>query len=1370
VEDECKRCQDTCTSSNALVRLRCEANKARCIEYASLTAVFRGPLPDLCANEGRTTPQDRLRRVFDLIDACAQQEDGVAVTSSLFSDLKILPCAFICDVAHAVVPNAFTIAVCANQFSSWATYDLAALLVHELVHIEQDKKWGYEGFNCRYTLDTPDYFFGNILRRAVGAHAREHCVEIPAYQREAEWQDACRLFQEKVVFVNRCWERVRLIVEKNPHQRSGDKTLPHSSVSLEPGEQHTVWVPARMGTVYGQGLPVHARTINLYWVAISDSGQYLPKTRIFEGRKFRATVGGKPWNVSPAFERVDAWAGSEVDIECPISEFQLAPVVSENCRECVPDTQCPSGTSCKPLEGGSDSEGFCVSDAPGACDHGYPCATNADCFSWLPCTEGFCRETYPPREFFGEAALCLRGWKANHATYGLVTLKTGDGQFDPHLRALCGRDMESKFHTYEAVTPIGEVRIWTGSLTVGTGGQCVELAPGEERVVVAGTWRYQAVNHCKNGHRELSILIYRRLNTQAGANTPITLEIVPAKEMTKRDESLPDGCVGIASLPDGICGCATANADCTNELHCVSGATCNAVGSCTDAGFMSAPCRNWRDKFFDVVRLVPATQPALPAVPEFVNDKVHCLKGWKEKADTYRLLTAVAHTDDDGFGVICPEGFRVGFHRFEADTPIGPVVVWSASLGVGARCSGPPKLCRGSTCWFHTLGCKNGQTETMLTKYMLLEGRAASTDITLEIVPASRLTVAHRDALPEGCVGLAALPASVCECGNDCAAHLQCGRGPSKAACSDIGACGGSSLRTSTCDAWIKSQTDTITLDASEPKLPPVPEFLGATVHCVRAWSAVDTSYRLVSMNHESDHGLLSLCPEGFSTQNFHRFKADTPIGGVMVWSGSLGAGALCSGERNVCSGPSCWRMRTGCKNGQRETIITKYTFLDTRKAASTEITQELVPAWRLTTHKRDKVPTGCVASASLDAGVCFCGTRGDCFNELQCERNQVCTTNGTCSQRSVTRNKECTEWITKNFSPTRLEPEPEPELPACPPTPSDCIDGTLCLPDDYIDPEDCGSSSSSQRAALPAAVHADGNRVCQISPCESGMSCWPSFFISPSECPPPSATPSSDPSVTPSPSESAHPTASLTPRPTLPPTATAEPSTVPSPSASANPTPSGSGEEIGPPATATSTPTAEVQSDSVCFPASALVELEDGRMVRMDALRHGDAVRAKTGSHPDAFSKVYFFGRKQEQRYARYVVLRLGDGSSLSASPQHFVFSSGMGRMVRADAMRVGDWVETSVMGVSKRVQISAIEWRLERGAYNPHNLQGELYVNGIRASCYTAAVPPTIAHLLLAPFRMLCHIIGRNRADSFFHGDAPAVLLSTLKAYVPS
>jgi hypothetical protein len=41
--------------------------------------------------------------------------------------------------------------------------------------------------------------------------------------------------------------------------------------------------------------------------------------------------------------------------------------------------------------------------------------------------------------------------------------------------------------------------------------------------------------------------------------------------------------------------------------------------------------------------------------------------------------------------------------------------------------------------------------------------------------------------------------------------------------------------------------------------------------------------------------------------------------------------------------------------------------------------------------------------------------------------------------------------------------------------------------------------------------------------------------------------------------------------------------------------------------------------------------------------------------------------------------------------------------------------------------------------GLYNPHTLTGQIVVDGVLASCYTRAVHPAIARLLLSPLAML-------------------------------
>jgi hypothetical protein len=45
----------------------------------------------------------------------------------------------------------------------------------------------------------------------------------------------------------------------------------------------------------------------------------------------------------------------------------------------------------------------------------------------------------------------------------------------------------------------------------------------------------------------------------------------------------------------------------------------------------------------------------------------------------------------------------------------------------------------------------------------------------------------------------------------------------------------------------------------------------------------------------------------------------------------------------------------------------------------------------------------------------------------------------------------------------------------------------------------------------------------------------------------------------------------------------------------------------------------------------------------------------------------------------------------------------------------------------------VVAVSQERNTGLFNPHTLQGDIVVNGIKASFYTAVVAPTLAHSLL-------------------------------------
>ena len=49
------------------------------------------------------------------------------------------------------------------------------------------------------------------------------------------------------------------------------------------------------------------------------------------------------------------------------------------------------------------------------------------------------------------------------------------------------------------------------------------------------------------------------------------------------------------------------------------------------------------------------------------------------------------------------------------------------------------------------------------------------------------------------------------------------------------------------------------------------------------------------------------------------------------------------------------------------------------------------------------------------------------------------------------------------------------------------------------------------------------------------------------------------------------------------------------------------------------------------------------------------------------------------------------------------------------------------------------AVRSARKTGLYNPHTLHGDIVVDGVLTSTYTAAFSPTLAHVALAPLRAL-------------------------------
>jgi hypothetical protein len=151
---------------------------------------------------------------------------------------------------------------------------------------------------------------------------------------------------------------------------------------------------------------------------------------------------------------------------------------------------------------------------------------------------------------------------------------------------------------------------------------------------------------------------------------------------------------------------------------------------------------------------------------------------------------------------------------------------------------------------------------------------------------------------------------------------------------------------------------------------------------------------------------------------------------------------------------------------------------------------------------------------------------------------------------------------------------------------------------------------------------------------------------------------------------------------------------------------------------------------DLYCFPGDATVQLKDKSFKMMSDLEIGDQVLVA----PDTYSEVYMFSHRHHDVLATFVKLSTESGHVLHLTSNHYLYVNQ--RLTAARAVQVGDVVLTAAGAETRVANISTVS---KRGLYNPHTLQGDVVVNGIQTSTYTASVAPTLAHLVLWPVRLL-------------------------------
>ena len=129
--------------------------------------------------------------------------------------------------------------------------------------------------------------------------------------------------------------------------------------------------------------------------------------------------------------------------------------------------------------------------------------------------------------------------------------------------------------------------------------------------------------------------------------------------------------------------------------------------------------------------------------------------------------------------------------------------------------------------------------------------------------------------------------------------------------------------------------------------------------------------------------------------------------------------------------------------------------------------------------------------------------------------------------------------------------------------------------------------------------------------------------------------------------------------------------------------------------------------------------------------LRIGDNVATGLGR----FSEVFWFTHKNAEAWTFFVLLETHSGEKLKISGGHYLYVNG--HVLAAKNVKVGDVLDYGKI-------VSRISSEAGNGLYNPHTLDADIIVDGIRTSTFTTAFHPMLGHMFLSPLRWIHVCIG--------------------------
>lgn len=127
-------------------------------------------------------------------------------------------------------------------------------------------------------------------------------------------------------------------------------------------------------------------------------------------------------------------------------------------------------------------------------------------------------------------------------------------------------------------------------------------------------------------------------------------------------------------------------------------------------------------------------------------------------------------------------------------------------------------------------------------------------------------------------------------------------------------------------------------------------------------------------------------------------------------------------------------------------------------------------------------------------------------------------------------------------------------------------------------------------------------------------------------------------------------------------------------------------------------------------------------------------------------YSTIFMFTHQDAKFQTKFVALTVAANLTLTVTPSHFIYAASgpvsAGSVKAGDLLRLGDGSTSAVTKIREFVDV---------GVFNPQTEHGDIVVEGVLSSTYTAFMDGQMAHAMLTPLRALYRSFGLHLSSLF-------------------